>query len=189
MPKTYTAENMGHAAAWLADNIPHQLDQRGGKMMLNTQQGSGTEVRGAGNGSAIDFTIKSFIYTHGLLQCMALCAVWNKVDMVFRNGYLAHVSRMEEPQAKPRSRFLAGARSADVPQPDTTPFIQTAMQAIPPGAWIVADVGTGVRAWGPLLTEKLISLGHADDHIWIYYRPADGGVGFGIDKHGRFGET
>lgn len=177
MPKTYTVANVigGHRPAWLADSIPNPLDQKGNKLMLDMQPGNGVQVPNAGLASPINFTVNNFIYTNGLFQCMALCAVWNKVGNLFQNGYLAHVSNMGPPP--------------NAPQPVVPPFIQTATQAIPAGAWIVADIGVGLRAWGPTLAQRLINLGHANDHIWIYYRAANGQVGFGIDRQGQFGET
>jgi hypothetical protein len=177
MPKTYTVAVVigSHRAEWLADTIPNPLAQRGAKLRLDMQPGNGVHVPHAGAASPIDLTVNNFIYTSGLFQCMALCAVWNKAGNVFQNGYLAHVSNMGPPP--------------NAPPPANPPFIQTATQAIPLGAWIVADIGVGLQAWGPALAQRLTNLGHADNHIWIYYRAANGQVGFGIDRHGRFGET
>ena len=174
MYKTYTvnAFPLGGQPAFRADTIPPLPAQSGPKLTLDKSSGQNVYVQGAGHDGTIDLTTRDFIYTTGLFQCFAVCAVWEKVDETFQHGYLAHVS--SPGPSKPK---LGG------PQP----FFRTAIANIPDDAWIV--VGVGVEGWVPIIAKALQDGGHADDHIWIYNRAEKTDVGFGIDKYGRFGET
>jgi len=171
MAKTYTvAANStfqpggmsGHRAAWLIDAVPNPLAQTGPKLTLNTQPPNGAVVVGAGNGAAVNFANNPHIHTHGLLQCFAICAAWNKVGDTFTNGYLAHVSAPQHP------------------------FCNAAVGQIPAHAFVVVGIGQG--AWGGVMANRLANVVPANN-IWIYTRAQNGHVGFGIDRYGRFGET
>jgi hypothetical protein len=169
-----TAGFGSHRSAWLADSIPNPLAQSGPGLTLDISgeitDPVGVHVQHAGSGSAIDFTANEFIYTTGMANCFAVCAVWGvKVGRAFPNGYLAHVSN-------PHQTFFA-----------------IALGNIPQGAWIVVDVGPGNAGpgnWGTVIANKIHTIHHhAEDHIWIYRRGPQGNAGFGINKYGRFGET
>jgi hypothetical protein len=152
------------ASAYLADSIPDPLEQSGPKLTIDKANPNGIHVEHAGSQSQINFKANDYIYTTGMANCFAVCAVWDKADGVFQNGYLAHVSN-----------------------PHQT-FFKTAAGSIPTEAWIVVNVGQG--SWGSLIAQKLHKeYNHAEDHIWIYTRGPGGNDSFGIDKYGRFGET
>ncbi len=174
MHKTYTVSAFaaGGQQQLRADSIPHPVAQTGPKYTLDMTSNQNVYVQGAGHDATIDLTVRDFIYTTGLYQCFALCAVWNKVNDIFQNGYLAHVSSPGPP--RPR---------VDGPPP----YFHTALANIPPGAWIIVD--TAHPEWAARIVAKMQEVGHHDDHIWIYLRTDKTNVGFGIDKYGRFGET
>jgi hypothetical protein len=181
-----TIPNQG---VYLADTIPNPHDQSGPKLALDIPIIRTVEVKGAGNSSGtIDFGSFDFIYTKGLLQCFAVCAVWGKFGDVFQNGYLAHVSSPITEAPKPRFVTTRGKATTD----PTEIFFATVLKDIPSLAWVVVDVGDRgekEKGWGQQIAEKLRQAGHAEDHIWIYRRAANGQVGFAIDKQGRFGEV
>ena len=135
--------------------------------------GLGEEVIKAGNSKSVNFTLHSHIFTRGLFTCFAVCAVWNKQGDTFRDGFLAHVSS---------------------PGPTTGPPRETnfhlAIKKIPSDAYVACGVGLQ-RDWGPFIAETIKrQQGVPDTNIWVYFRPDNNNqVGFGIDKHGRFGEV
>ena len=97
MYKTYTvttAIDIGGSGrtALLIDTVPDPLAQAGPKLILNREGESKAVVEGAGNDLEVDFSKDAYIYTHGLMNCFAVCAAWDKVGNVFSKGYLAHVS-------------------------------------------------------------------------------------------------
>lgn len=134
----------------------------GGRQMLD-MTGLGEEVIGARKSKSVDFAVHSHIFTRGLFNCFAVCAVWNKEGTTFKNGFLAHVS-----------------------MPNHS-FFKASLDNIPKDAFVACGVGPG--EWGAQIAATLEE--HVpSSNIWIYTRPnSDDYVGFGIDRSGRFGET
>ncbi len=180
MPKQYDANGLvsfqttgfgSHRGAWLLDAVPNPLNQSGQRLQLN-RQGSGVEVQHAGNSSLINFTQDDHIFTRGLFNCFAVCAAWTKVNGVFQSGFLAHVSSPGP---------LNGAQQT---------YFHQCIQNIPANAFVACGIGLQ-RHWGPFVAQTISQQrGVPDANIWIYFRPDNNNqVGFGIDKHGRFGEV
>jgi hypothetical protein len=160
----------GHRSAWLIDTVPAQLNQSGERLQLD-RQGPGVEVVHAGNHSTVDFTQHTHIFTRGLFNCFAVCAVWNRNGQgIYQNGFLAHVSSPGPPNGQPPAYF------------------QICVQNIPNNAYVACGVGN--RLWGARIAATINQQGVPQNNIWIYYRPNnDNQVGFGVNKYGRFGEV
>jgi len=162
MTTYYSATGQVVPPPMLVDVAPPIAPSPGGRQMLSLE-GLGEEVVKARNSKTVNFAVHSHIFTRGLFNCFAICAVWNKEGSFFRNGFLAHVS-------SPMHSFFGAS-----------------LDRIPENAFVACGVGTG--SWGNDIAKALETRVPAGN-IWIYTRPNDlDHVGFGIDRSGRFGET
>jgi hypothetical protein len=170
MTTFYSATGLATPPTMLVDEPPLIAPPAGGRQMLD-MSGLGEEVVHAGNCKRVDFAVHSHIFTRGLFQCIAICAVWNKQGGAFQDGFLAHVGSPKHSLFR-KSVGLIDPAGAFV---------------IPEDAFVACDVGPGL--WGAELAEALEGRVPAAN-IWIYIRPnSKDNVGFGIDKYGRFGEV
>ncbi len=162
MTTYYSASGLIAPPTMLVDAAPLIAPQPGGRQMLD-MTGLGEVVVGAGKSKNVDFAVHSHIFTRGLFNCFAVCAVWDKDGGAFKKGFLAHISAPKHS------------------------FFKISLASIPKDAFVACGVGAG--AWGAEIAQILEA--HVPTaNIWIYTRPNnDDHVGFGIDRGGRFGET